>query len=160
LDTTAIVQAWTPSRASIYGLAFGNERSKDWGNHDRAVVHPDVWDPNITPEVTGYSIWRRFEAVLSEPGRPPRKIAWNARTDGFPDQYQLDHIVEIDASVAGCDQGYSGWTLLPDGALFVVNYTDDTAPLVQPGAGGVNARMGVSWIRGTYVSADDLPAGK
>jgi len=158
LDTTAIVQAWTPSRASVYGLAFGNERSKDSGNHDRAVVHPDLWEPNITPEVTGYSLWRCYEAAVDEPDQPPRKIAWNARTDGFPDQYQLDHIIEVEASVAGHDQGYSGWTLLPDGRQFVVNYTDDTAPLVRPGAGGVNARMGISWIRGTYLSPAELPA--
>ena len=160
LDTTATVQAWTPSRASVYGLAFGNERLKNWGNHDRAVVHPDLWEPNITPEVTGYSIWRRFEAAINEPDQPPRKIAWNARTDGFPDQYQLDYIVEVEASVAGHDQGYSGWTQLPDGRLFVVNYTDDTAPLVQPRTGGVNARMGISWIRGTYVSPTELPANQ
>ena len=160
LDTAAIVQAWTPSRASVYGLAFGNERSKDWGNHDRAVVHPDLWEPNITPEVTGYSIWRRYGAAIGEPDQPPRKIAWNAQTDGFPDQYQLDHIVEVEASVAGHDQGYSGWTQLPDGRLFVVNYTDDAAPLVQPRTGGINARMGIGWIRGTYVSPTDLPANK
>ena len=157
LDTTAIVQAWTPSRASVYGLAFGNERSKDWGNHDRAVVHPDLWEPNITPEVTGYSIWRHYEAAIGEPDQPPEKNHLERPTDGFPDQYQLDHIVEVEASVAGHDQGYSGWTLFPDGRLFVVNYTDDTAPLVQPGTGGGNARMGISWIRGTYVSPADLP---
>jgi len=160
LDTTATVQAWTPSRASVHGLAFGNERLKNWGNHGRAVVHPDLWEPNITPEVTGYSIWRRFEAAISESDQPPRRIAWNAPTDGFPDQYQLDHIVEVEASVAGHDQGYSGWTQLPDGRLFVVNYTDDTAPLVQPRTGGINARMGISWIRGTYVSPTELPANQ
>lgn len=64
------------------------------------------------------------------------------------------------ASVAGHDQGYSGWALLPDRRLFVVNYTDDTVPLVQPRTGGGNARMGISWIRGTYVSPTDLPANK
>ena len=158
LDTTAVVQAWTPSRASVYGLAFGNERLKDWGNHDRAIVHPDLWEPNITSEVTGYSIWRRFEAAIGEPHQPPRRIVWNAQANEFPDQYQLDHIVEVEASVAGHDQGYSGWTLLPDGRLFVVNYTDDTAPLVQPRTGGINARMGISWIRVTYLSPADPPA--
>lgn len=35
---------------------------------------------------------------------------------------------------------------------------DDTAPLVRPGTGGSNARMGISWIRGTHVSPNDLPA--
>lgn len=157
LDQSAIVQAWTPSRASVYGLAFGNERKKDWGNHDKADVHPDVWEPNISPEVTGYSVWRRFEAVVAEPRRPQRQIAWTGRANRFPDQYQLDHIVEIEASVAGHDQGYSGWATLPDGRNFVVNYTDDTARPVKPGAGGAAARMGVSWLRGTYLRSSDLP---
>jgi hypothetical protein len=71
----------------------------------------------------------------------------------------LDHLIEIEASVAGHDQGYSGWTLLPDGRIFVVNYTDDTAPAVEPNAGGVGARMGVSWLRGTYLSRHELPGG-
>lgn len=157
LNQEVVVEAWSPSRASVFGLAFGNERSKNWGNHDRAVVHPDLWEPNISPEATGHSQWRRFEAVITEPNQPPRKIAWSAANDGFPDQYQLDHIVEIDASVSGHDQGYSGWTRLPDGRLFFVNYTDDTAPLVKPGEGGGNARMGISWIRGTFVNPDELP---
>ncbi len=160
LDGAEIVQAWTPSRASVYGLGFGCERRKDWGNHDRAVIHPDVWDPNISPDGTGYSIWRRFEGRVGEPGRPERTFAWNARTGEFPDQYQLDHIVEVEASVAGHDQGYSGWTLLPDGRIFVVNYTDDTAPLVRPGAGGGDARMGIAWLRGTYLSPRDLPKAR
>jgi hypothetical protein len=96
--------------------------------------------------------------VIQEPELPLLRISWDAARDGFPDQYQLDHTVEVEASVAGHDQGYSGWTALPDGRLFVVNYTDDTAPPVQPGVGGVNARMGISWLRGTYLSPADLPA--
>src|SRR5206468_977254 len=135
----------------VFGLGFGNERLRDWGNHDAGDVHPDLWEPNITPAVTGHSLWRRFEAVVREPNQPERRLAWQASRDGFPDQYQLDHIVEIEASVAGYDQGYSGWTLLPDGRIFVVNHTDDTAPPAQPGAGGHPVKMGVSWLRGTYL---------
>lgn len=69
----------------------------------------------------------------------------------------MDQLVEIEGSVAGHDQGYSGWTLLPDGRIFVFNSTDDTAPLVQPGAGGGNARMRIGWIRGTRLDLVDLP---
>ena len=58
----------------------------------------------------------------------------------------------IDASVFGTDQGYSGWTELPDGRIYCVNYTDDTAP-----AGISGITYGRSWIRGTYILPSDLP---
>lgn len=35
--------------------------------------------------------------------------------------------IEVEASIAGIEQGYSGWVQLDDGRIFVVNYTDDTA---------------------------------
>ena len=151
-----IPHGWSPARTSKFGLAIGNERRRDWGNHDQADQHPDVWEPNITPEVTGHSVWRRFEAVVREPGHADHVISWHATRDRFPDQYQLDHIVEIEASVHGHDQGYSGWTMLPDGRVFFVNYTDDTSVLVKPRSGGIGARMGISWIRGTYVEMEEL----
>jgi len=31
----------------------------------------------------------------------------------FPDQYLLDHVVQVEESASGGDQGYSGWTLPP-----------------------------------------------
>jgi hypothetical protein len=37
-----------------------------------------------------------------------------------------------------------------------VNYTDDTSVLVKPRSGGIGARMGISWIRGTYVEMEEL----
>ena len=80
-------------------------------------------------------------------------MSWSAARDGFPDQHQLDHIVEVEASVNGHEQGYSGWTQLDDGRIFVVHYTDDTAP-----ASSSNPHMfGVPWIRGTFLELDDLP---
>lgn len=102
----------------------------------------------------GYSIWRRAEAVLDDPQTGRHVVAWSAERDGFPDQYQLDHILEVEASVDGGDQGYSGWTQLEDGRIYVVAYTDDTAPPC-PGSGA--GALGVAWIRGTYLSLDDLP---
>ena len=129
---------------SRYLMAFGNE-----GTADPVEVFPDL----ITTEVTGYSIWRRFHQVLDDPKTGRREISWSAESGEFPDQYQLDHIVEIDACAVSWDQGYPGWTELPDGRIFTVNYTDDTAPPNGPGKG----RFGVSWIRGTYVLPSDLP---
>ena len=137
-------------RISVHPLAFGNER-------DEADAHTNVHPHEITPEVTGYSIWRRVEERLDDPATGRRVVMWSAERDGFPDQYQLDHIIEVEASAAGGDQGYSGWTPLGDGRIFVVNYTDDTAPMVRwdPYDGGI---LGITWIRGTYLLPSDLSA--
>ncbi|MDA1053239.1 MAG: hypothetical protein O3C40_22535 [Planctomycetota bacterium] len=54
-------------------------------------------------------------------------------------------------SANGHEQGYSGWVQLDDGRIFVVHYTDDTAP-----ASSANPHMfGVPWIRGTFLTLDD-----
>jgi len=159
LDRRIRRAAWTPAEISMYAFAFGNERDEAWENHDGMEVAPDVWDANITPKVTGYSIWRRVEAIVDDPQSGKHTISWSAQRDGFPDQYQLDNIIEVEASMAGHDQGYSGWVELTDGRILVLAYTDDTAPPCPPSGGG---RMGISWIRGTYLQLSDLPsaAGK
>jgi hypothetical protein len=108
----------------------------------------------VTPRVTGYSLWRRVEARLYDPVGGERCQSWDARHDGFPDQYQLDRVLEVDASVHGWDQGYSGWVELGDGRLFVVNYTDDTSPACRR---TLDWPSGLPWIRGTWIEPGDLP---
>jgi len=80
-------------------------------------------------------------------------MSWKATNDRFPDQYQLDHIVEVEASANGYEQGYSGWVQLADGRIFVVHYTDDSAPVAK----GHGSGYGIPWIRGTFLTLDDLP---
>ena len=123
-----------------------------WGD---AVTN--VFPHQITPEVTGYSIRRRAEEKLHDPRTGDQTISWSADRDGFPDQYQLDHIVEVDATIVGGDQGYSDWVQLDDGRIFVVNYTDDVALMLRydPYIGG--GLLGIPWMRGTYVEPSDLP---
>ncbi|MFZ2658043.1 MAG: sialidase family protein [Victivallales bacterium] len=148
-------QSWRKSPISVYALEFGNERRGRNATGVEAVgtAGCDIYAANITAEVTGYSIWRRFECVLDDPKTGRQVLSWTAEKDGFPDQYQLDHIIEIDASVNGHEQGYSGWTQLDDGRIFVVHYTDDTSA-----AGVSNPSMfGVPWIRGTFLQPEDLP---
>ncbi|MBI3920558.1 MAG: exo-alpha-sialidase [Armatimonadetes bacterium] len=147
VDRRARRCGWTPAEVSVYPFAFGNEVEKD----DSST---NVYLRDITPNVSGYSLWRRVEATLDDPVTGKRVISWSAKPGEFPDQDQLDHIVEIDASIDGHDQGYSGWIALEDGRLFVVNYTDDTAPTCPPTG---LLQMGVSWIRGTYLRPLDLP---
>jgi len=139
---------------SPYDLSFGNEaRGINATDEEVPRTMPDVYMRHITPEVTGYSIWRRVEAILDDPQTGRRAMSWSAEEDGFPDQYQLDHIIEVEASVSGHEQGYSGLIELDDGRVFVVHYTDDTAPVSRPNP----YNMGVPWIRGTFLLPEDLP---
>jgi len=148
---------WTPAEISIYAFAFGNEREEVWEDHNSMDVGTDVWGANITPTVTGYSIWRSIDAKVDDPLSGIHNISWSAQSDEFPDQYQLDNIIEVEASVEGHDQGYSGWVELTDGRIMVLAYTDDTALVCHPSGGG---RLGISWIRGTYLNQPDIQANK
>jgi len=138
-------------KISIYTLAFGNEI-----NAGEAVTN--VFVHQIKPEVTGHSIWRRVEEILDDPRTGRKEYSWSAESGRFPDQYQLDHIIEVGATVVGGDQGYSGWIQLEDGRIFVINYTDDTAPMLRydPYVGG--GLLGIPWMRGTFILPSDLPA--
>ncbi|MFC1675772.1 sialidase family protein [Planctomycetota bacterium] len=139
---------------SYYSLAFGNEQCGS-GTTEGDVMSsgPDVYLRHISPDTTGYSIWKRVEEVLDDPTTGHREYSWVASRDGFPDEYQMDHIIEIDASVSGHDQGYSGWIQLDDGRIFVAHYSDDTADASM----SPYHNMGVPWIRGTFLELSDLP---
>lgn len=144
---------WT--EVSLYDLGFGNEaegsRTTEVEGHSSEL---DIFLDQIDPEVTGCSIWRSVEADIDDPGAGRHHLSWFAARDGFPDRYQLSHIIEVEASINSCDQGYSGWVELDDGRIFVVNYTDDTAPSCVP----ESHMLGVPWIRGTFLKRSDLPA--
>ena len=141
--------AWSALKLSPYALSFGNEESSD----DAANAPKSVFLKNIPPEVTGYSIWRRLSVKTERLSEGIREVHWNAKGNVFPDQYQLDHLSEIQGTISGTDQGYSGWVELQDGRIFVVNYTDDTARWNCDASG---PELGVSWIRGTYILPSDL----
>ncbi len=151
-DNSLLSFQWT--KTSVYGLEFGNE-AKGSGASGEEIPRtiPDVYPANITSEVTGYSIWRRFDAVYNDPLTGRREMFWSADKDGFPDQYQLDQILEVEASANGHDQGYSGWTQLDDGRIFIAHYTDDTSAASMPNP----HNFGVPWIRGTFLELSDLP---
>jgi hypothetical protein len=160
--------AWSPVKASVYPMEFGNEMAEgpdqqfDWAP-DSPPAKTDspaksgelasVLLNNITPAVTGYSLWRRVEVRYADARGEYYKASWNASENVFPDQYQLDHMILVDASIAGVDEGYSGWRELPDGRVFVVNYTDDTA---RWNCDASYPPLGVSWIRGTFIRPEEL----
>lgn len=144
---------YSPAVVSPIIFSFGNEPYPET-YYPVAPKEPstDIYEPQITPQVTGISLWKRVEVKVTDDDGKEHQIHWIAKKDGFPDQYQLDHMLVIDASVFGTDNGYSGWTELPDGRIYCVNYTDDTAP-----AGISGITWGRSWIRGTYILPSDLP---
>lgn len=146
-DKQTVSQGWTPSRPSAYGLAFGNDTAS-------TSALPQTSTADVSPQVTGYSIWCRVEALLEDPISGKHVINWSATRDGLPDQYLLNHVVHVEESVSGGDQGYSGWTQLEHARIFVTAYTDDATPRWRVTDG---VTIGGCWIRGTWLSPDDLP---
>src|SRR5690606_37542230 len=140
--------SWSPSPGSPLLFAFGNYPSPEVYPPDIGYSSTAMYPFQITPEVTGLSYWRSVDVAIDYSNGNKHHTSWVAARDGFPDQYQLDHVIEVEASIAGIDQGYSGWTRLPDGRLFVVNYTDDTAVIWPPTR---TSPYRCSWIRGTYL---------
>lgn len=61
--------------------------------------------------------------------------SWTAKPGRFPDQYQIDRVLEIQPNppVAGQrpDNGYSSWLQLPTGEIYLVDYTNhgDAKPM-------------------------------
>jgi hypothetical protein len=148
---------WSALKLSPFLLSFGNEEGEAPGGETSegapASAPRVVLPSDISTAVTGYSVWRSFAVRYDDPETGTRNASWRAE-DGFPDQYALDHMVEVDATISGCDQGYSGWARLPDGRIFVLNYTDDGA---RWNCDAGDPTLGVSWIRGTHVLPEDLP---
>jgi len=82
------VDEWAASgtlRNSRYLLAVGNEATTN---------DAQVFPHQITTEFTGYSVWKSFHQIFTDPTTGRREIFWSAASGEFPDQYQLDHIVK------------------------------------------------------------------
>ena len=158
LDARLWKNDWSPAAISTLLFGFGNYPEPDV-YPSKATATTVMRAEQISPAVTGRSLWRSFRARVTEANGRSRETDWDAASGEFPDQYQLDHVVHVEASATGWDQGYSGWVELPDGRLFVVNYSDDGAP-AWPATG---PRSHCPWIRGTWLMPADLPrrdAGK
>ena len=155
VDTGTWKERWTPTVTSLHQLAFGSEVSIAQEVTAGASANwPGMFLPSqiYSEEITGYSIWRSFTLTMDDPHTGRYTSSWSAASGEFPDQYQLDHMIEVEASVAGADQGYSAWVELDDGKIFVAAYTDDGAPALW------GSNMGISWMRGTFLESGDLPA--
>jgi hypothetical protein len=99
------------------------------------------------PEAGGEVWFRHVSYHIRNQHEPEYVWHWNARRGRLPDQYQLDHVLEIsanppadpvaysegqrgEASSGVPDNGYSSWVELPDGSVYFVDYTNhgDPAP--------------------------------
>jgi hypothetical protein len=75
----------------------------------------DVWLQHVTYETVNET-------------EPPFTWAWTAKSGRFPDQYQIDRMLEINPNPPAAgkrpDNGYSSWLQLPDGQIYLVDYTN------------------------------------
>jgi hypothetical protein len=96
----------------------------------------------------GESWWRSFSYRVRNATEPAHASTWQAQDGRHPDQYQLDHILEVHANPPGeghrPDNGYSSWLELPDGRIYFVDYSNRGDP--PPG----------SHLYGAYLSPSDF----
>jgi hypothetical protein len=95
--------------------------------------------------------WKRVSLATTEP-HLQRNYTWTwTHTDGLPDQWMLDNILELknDRNAAAPDFGYTGWAELPDGSFFCTYHH-----------GGWNEEgydpLFTSYIMGTRFTSDDF----
>jgi len=122
-------------------------------NRDHANTRPILFGAPYPFEDNAVScIWESVSLTIREPCRGrDYSWQWQAQSDGFPDQWALDAILELknDRHAAAPDFGYSGWAMLDDGTFYGVYHhgggTDDEyEPLFS------------AHIQGTYFSLKDF----
>ena len=96
----------------------------------------------------GKSWWRALAYQVSNETEPDHRWEWQAQRGEHPDQYQLDHMLELHANPPSAehrpDNGYSSWVQLEDGRIFMVDYSNRGDP--PPG----------SHLYGVYFSPEDF----
>ena len=93
----------------------------------------ETWFGRV-PEGEGDIWWRDFYYYVDNGSEVDHLWSWQAKLDQYPDQYQLDRIMEVHNNPPldghAPDHGYSSWVELPDGSIYLVDYTNcgDPAP--------------------------------
>ena len=66
---------------------------------------------------------------IDNPSDHSHSYEWQAASGEYPNQYEIDHWLELDYnSNPNPDHGYSSWVQLPDGRIFVADYTNEDSP--------------------------------
>jgi hypothetical protein len=97
---------------------------------------------------SGLSHWRRISYAVKNPTLPAVVWDWAASKGLWPDQYQRDRMIQIHGNHPDQkpwpDHGYSSWLSLPDGRIFLVDYSNHGDP------------PGQSHLVGLYIDPEDL----
>jgi len=133
----------TVDMTAEHRLAFKTLHGRMWVEVDGVpVIHAVITQElPLTPTLFGRvkgsqgDVWFRsvcYQAVNET--EPDFAWAWEARSGKFPDQYQFDHILVVAPNPPETgktpDHGYSSWLQLPDGRIYLVDYSNrgDTPP--------------------------------
>lgn len=79
------------------------------------------------PENTGSVQWQRVRYEVKNQSEPPFHWSWQP-SDGYPDKYQMDRMLVVNANpptdpAYPPDNGYSSFVPMPDGSIYMVDYT-------------------------------------
>lgn len=97
------------------------------------------------PNGTGTSFWRWASYVTKSQREAEYVWLWDARSGGYPDQYESERMLELHAKThEQPDNGYSSWVQLDDGEILVLDYTNE------------GDRIGLSHIVGCSVREEDF----
>ena len=81
---------------------------------------------------SGTSWWRSAKYLVRNQTEPEHCWIWEARSGAYPDQYELDRILELHANPhPRADNGYSTWHQFEDGEILVLDYTNRGDPYGQ-----------------------------
>ena len=76
----------------------------------------------------GASFWRRVSYQVKNRSLPDVGWVWDASDGKLPDEYQRERMIQVHANhphqMPWPDHGYSSWVQLPDGRVFLVDYTN------------------------------------
>ena len=85
---------------------------------------------------------------VDNPGDGQHNYEWQADGGQYPNQYEIDRWLELDYNHnPNPDHGYSSWLQLPDGRIFIADYTND------------DASSGKAYLRGYYLRPEELQPG-
>ena len=84
------------------------------------------------PNSVGQSWWRNVTYQVTNSSEADHFWKWDMNGGTFPDQYEIDNIIELHANHhESPDNGYSTWHQFDDGEILVLDYTNNGDPLGQ-----------------------------
>jgi hypothetical protein len=83
-------------------------------------------------DAAGTSQWRNVSYLTRNRTEPEHHWIWEARSGRYPDQYELDRLLELHANPSERpDNGYSTWYQFDDDEILVLDYTNRGDPYGQ-----------------------------